>query len=307
MNAAEQIKKLNVEDPLYARFKKPEPKVEAKPASDAKPEIQTKTSSKRWLLLAALILAVAGLVYYLAESQKRVDQLSASLAQSQSQLTTVTEQLQSSGEKIDGLQQDLSQSQSHLKMQERKLTQHKNLYSELKTGQEQQTRDLQIITVQKADQAQVDSLKDNLQTVDSKVGQANSNISDLREQTTRNRSDLDSTRQELSSVKQATDTNAGQISEVKRSLEREVYNFELHEKGGVMKVLNVALSLRDINFDKQRFDLEIIANGKRIKKNDQHVNEPIYFYVEGVKKPYEILIVKVDKKFVTGHLSVPKA
>lgn len=134
MNASEQIKKLNVEDPLYARFKKPEPKVEAKPASDAKPEVKTKSSSRRWMLIAAVVLAVAGLVYYLAESQKRVDQLSATLAQSQSQLTTVTERLQSSGEKIDGLQQDLSKSQSHLKTQERKLNQHKTLYSDLKTG-----------------------------------------------------------------------------------------------------------------------------------------------------------------------------
>jgi len=108
-------------------------------------------------------------------------------------------------------------------------------------------------------------------------------------------------------LKQSSEDNQRQISDLKHSLAKEIYNFELYERGGVMKVFNVALSLKDVDFNRQRYDMEILTNAKKIKKNDQHLNEPILFYIEGISKPYEVVVTKVDKKYVVGHLSVPKS
>lgn len=307
MNISEQAKELRAEDPLFSRVKKIE-----KPIFETQPAQKPAARSRHWTLAAVAGGAVLlFLGYYLYQAQQQIEKLHANLAQSRNQLSAVTQELQKSGEKIGDLAKGLSQSQSNLKAQKGEINRYKNLYAEVKGG-------LETVSQQKADQSQVESLKtelktetsqlkENLQTVNNQVGQANSNISDLREISTRNRTDIESTREALASVRQTADTTAGQLSEVKRSLEREVYNFELQEKGGIMKVFNVALGLKDVDFLKQRYDLEIVAGGKRIKKDNHPINEPIYFYIEGVKKAYEIVITKVDKKYVVGYLSVPKA
>ena len=97
-----------------------------------------------------------------------------------------------------------------------------------------------------------------------------------------------------------------EIAGVKRSLEREYFNFELQEKGGYMKVFEVSLSLKDADWKKRQFDIYVLADGKVIQKKDQSINEPILFYFEGKKKPYEVVVTRVDKKLVVGYLSVPK-
>ena len=100
--------------------------------------------------------------------------------------------------------------------------------------------------------------------------------------------------------------NAEEIGGVKRSLDRDYYNFELQRNGGVMKVFSVSMQLKNTDFKNQRYHVEIVADGRRLNKKRVNINEPIFFYVEGQKKPYEILVNRVDKKFVVGYLSVPK-
>lgn len=310
MNVSEQVKQLQSEDPLYAHLRRIE-----------KQETETKTvqGQSRSGVWRAVVLGVvvAFLAYYLFQAQQKIEQLNQELEEDQSHLSTVADQLEDSGKKIGELEQGLTRSHSQLQVQGRELNQYKNLYEKVKSDQEDQNRELQAISSQKADQSQVESLKnelqgetqeikENLQTVNSQVTQAHSAISDLREMSVRNRTDIEDTRGALQEVRQKADATAGQLSEVKHSLEREYYNFELQEKGGIMKVFNVALSLKDADVARQRYDLEVIVGTKRIRKNDQHIREPIYFYVEGVSKPYEVVVTKVDKKFVVGYLSVPK-
>lgn len=304
MNASQQIKDLSAEDPLFSRVK----------TEKRNKEVTTRHQSSGWQW--ALILLVVGfsfLGYYLFQAQQRINRLNTNLSESQNQLTSVTRQLQDSGSKMVQLEQGLTESQSNLRTQGRELRNYKNLYSEVKVEQEQQTRDLQAVSLEKADQSQVDSLKSEtagikkqLQTVDDQVNQADSSISELREMTNRNRSDIGNTREALGTVRQTAELNTKQLADVKHSLEREYYNFELQEKGGYMKVFEVALRLKDTDSNRQRYELDVIAGGKRLRKKDHYIHEPIYFYVEGIKKPYEIVVTKVNKKYVVGYLSVPK-
>ena len=169
------------------------------------------------------------------------------------------------------------------------------------------------MAVQKVDRGRVDSLekeaasmKDDLRGVDKQVTQAHSAISGLRDTATRNRTDIGATRDALDEVRQSAEGTAGELSEFKRSFEREHFNFELHKKGGFMKVFEIHLKLKGTDFRKQRCDLEVFVDGKRIKKDDQYINEPVYFYAQDQKKPYEIVLTKVNKEYVVGYLSVPK-
>lgn len=302
------------EDPLFSTVKR-RPKAEG--ITDKQTEKQTsekrevtRTSSRKWIGVALAFLAVAGLAYYLVQAQSQIEKLNTTLAASQGQLSTVSDQLRQSQEKIGSLEQGLSQSQTQAAIQKRQLSaqanQYRSMYSELKAGQEQQGQELATVGQQKADRTEVNDLKNETGEIKRQVTEANSNISDLREVTSRNAGEIDSTKTAVASVREATEKNSKQISDVQYSLARDTYNFELTENTGIMKVFNVSLRLKDVELSKQRYDMEIFAGDKRLKKNDQLLNEPIYFYVEGVQKPYELVVTKLDKKHVIGYLSVPK-
>ncbi len=299
----EEIKRF--EDPLMGRLDKKEP---------AKTVAVTQKSKLPMILLGVGLAAVLGtVIYFLYQAQQRIEALNADLAKSQEHIESVSQTLQQSREQIGTLEKGLGQSQSQLSAQGDQLARYKSLYSDLKGQQGEQGKELEAISIRKADQAQVDDLKAETSGVQQQVGelnsrmtQVNSNISDLRQQTTRNRGDLDSHSATLDQLRSTTAANADEISGIKRSLDREYYNFELQKKGGVMKVFEVALSLKGTDFKKQRYTLEVLAGGQRLEWKNQNINAPIYFYVEGVKKPYEVLVNRVDKNFVVGHLSVPK-
>jgi len=298
------------EDPLFSTVKR-RPKAETITEKQVVEKAEARNvPAWKWLAAALGILAVVGLGYYLYRSQTQIERLNNSLTASQGQLSTVSHQLRQSQEKIGTLEQGLTQSQAQAALQKRQLSAHasqyKSMYSELKAGQEQQGQELATVGQQKADRTEVNDIRNETGEIKKQVTEHDSNISDLRQATDRNAGEIESTKTAVVSVREATDANAKQISDVKYSLSRDVYNFELTENTGIMKVFNVSLRLKDVELSKQRYDMEIFAGDKRLKKNDQLLNEPIYFYVEGVQKPYELVVTKLDKKHVIGHLSVPK-
>jgi len=52
--------------------------------------------------------------------------------------------------------------------------------------------------------------------------------------------------------------------------------------------------------------MTVIADDKSIEKKDRNVDEPMQFYVRGVRAPYELVVMEVTKDGVNGYLSTPK-
>ena len=311
MDQPDEIKQY--EDPLMDR-------VRAK--SRTTRESRSRSSDQRknyWPLIAGSLFAVGlvALAYLLYQSQQQLAALNNQLQSSQDQLVSVNEQLETSGEKIGELETGLSKSEVQLSAQQRELGRYQKLYSNLSSGQAEQGRELEAMAIGKADQEQVGALKEELQqktdglqhqvgAVNTRLDETNSNVSGLEEATESNRTEIAGNRDSLGSLTTKVDANAEEIGGVKRSLDRDYYNFELQRNGGVMKVFSVSMQLKNTDFKNQRYHVEIVADGHRMNKKRVSINEPIFFYVEGQKKPYEILVNRVDKKFVVGYLSVPK-
>ena len=261
----------------------------------------------------AFAAALGALAYYLVGAQNRIEELNTNLMASQERLVEVTEKLGESQEQIQGLETGLEKSEVRIGQQSQELGRTRNLVTNLKTENEVQTKELQAISIKKADQEDVEKLAEQASGIEEEVGevnarlsQANSSIGELRDMTTSNRSDIDGNQTAIGEVRTTADGNTVVIDGVKRSLEREYYNFELEKKGGIMKVFDVALNLKNTNVKAQRFAIEIIANGKRIKKERQPINEPIFFYSGGDNKRYELLVNRIDKNMIVGYVSVPK-
>lgn len=306
MNGTERLKEF--EDPLFAPLNK-----QAKGRTRSAEQSEPRTGNRKlWLFLTVLLAAALGaLGYFLLQANQKIEELSSTLVVNQNQLAGVSEKLEDSEKVLQALDQTLNESRSQLTTQGRELNRYRSLYTELQTGQKQQTRELEAIAIQKADQSEVEVLRSRAEELDTRVtqtaSQTNTAIADLRDLSTRNRTDLERGQEELVAVQSQVEELGTGLKEVQKSLEREYYNFELREKGGIMKVFNVALNLRKTDFSRQRFNLDIIAGTHRIRKNGQAINEPIYFYVEGTAQPYEILVSRIERNFVVGYLSIPKS
>ena len=57
---------------------------------------------------------------------------------------------------------------------------------------------------------------------------------------------------------------------------------------------------------RHRFNLELLADDVQVEKKDRTINEPIFFYVSGSKRPYELVVNEVKPNQVKGYLSTPK-
>lgn len=290
------------EDPLFAGIHKKSEKASADAAEGTRPE-----PSSRIHLWALLCLAVALSVtaYYVSEAQEKIGWMESSLTASRTQLSSVTEDLAGSQEKIQLLTRNLDQSQARIQVQGAELARYKGLYENLKESQETQQRAVSTLAARKADHEDVAALRDETANIREQVQTTSAQVGELEGTTAQNRRQIEQTRSEVGSLEKRVTANTNEIDGVKRSLEREYYNFELQKGGGYMKVFDVALSLKDTNFERRHFDLYIASNGKAVTKKDQNLNEPILFYIDGVKKPYEIVVTRIDRKHVVGYLSVP--
>ena len=258
-----------------------------------------------------LILGVLGFLLY--QAQQQIGTLSHELSQNKVQVEEITTDLKKSQAEIMNLNEGLESSKYQLVSQNRALKQYKNLYSGLKSDQEQQTAEIEAITLEKADRTEVNALKNETTQLQEQVMQTEGKVTEVSQQADQNRTQIaqsqakiEENQTQLASVKESVSFNSQEIAGVKRSLERDYYNFELQEKGGYMKVFDVSLSLKDTDWKRRQFDMYLLADGKVMQKKDHSINEPIQFYIAGQKKPYEVVVTRVDRKMVVGYLSVPK-
>lgn len=287
-----------------------------------KETVQTESSSAPrtgghpalYVLGAVVLIGLGVLGYFLFRAQQRIENLSSALSTSRQQLSTVSSTLEKSEERIENLNKGLDDSRHQLTSQGQELRQYQGLYQGIRSDQEQQTRELQVLHEQKADQTAVVQLKSEttqlqgqLADTNSSVQEARGDIAKLNTRTESNKGAIDQTRADLATVGDRSQKNASDIDGVRRSLEREYYNFELAKNGGYMKIFSVSLALRHTDVGKREYDLYVLADDKVIQKKHQAINEPIVFYTKASKKPYEVVVTRVDKKMVVGYLSVPKS
>jgi len=71
-------------------------------------------------------------------------------------------------------------------------------------------------------------------------------------------------------------------------------------------IAGVGLALKKTNVKHNRFDLNLLADDLQVEKKGRTVNEPIFFYLASSKKPYELVVNKVESDRVVGYVSVPK-
>jgi len=100
--------------------------------------------------------------------------------------------------------------------------------------------------------------------------------------------------------------NHDEVEALKELGERNIYEFTLHKGKHMEHVGPIQLGLRKVNTKHYTYSMNVLADDKNIEKKDRDLDEPVQFYVQGARAPYEIVVYKIGKNEAQGYLSTPK-
>jgi autotransporter adhesin len=257
------------------------------------------TETPRWVGLAVGILAVLSLVALgigwsasyrsgandqnlstqVQTAKQNEDVLSQRLAKSEDLNAQIQGELSVVGDKLKLTQQDAARARAQAK--------------KIQEEDAKELADVQNnVNGQLATKAEVDDLD-----------KVNGDVSGVR-------TDLESTKDKLELTRGEYGTliarNHDDIEALRRLGERDYYEFTINKKDGHQKVGDVMVELRGTNTKKNMYSVVLSADDKNYDKKNRSVNEPMYFFENGSRKPVEFVVNSVSKDKITGYLSVPK-
>ena len=179
------------------------------------------------------------------------------------------------------------------------------------TGKELNHARALVANLQKQQQSEASELKQqlSLKADGTAVGALSQDVSTTKSDLSSTRLNLDQLSKDLGMAKTEYGTliarNHDDIEALRKLGDRDYYEFTL-TKNLKQNLAGMGLTLKKTNVKHHRFDLNVLADDLQIEKKNRTVNEPIFFYVAGSKKPYELLVNKVESDRVTGYISIPK-
>ena len=90
--------------------------------------------------------------------------------------------------------------------------------------------------------------------------------------------------------------NGEELEVLKHLNDRNIYDFKLTKSKQPQHVGPVQIVLHSTDPKRYKFDMTVIADDKSIDKKDRNVDEPMQFYVRGVRAPYELVVWNVASR-----------
>jgi hypothetical protein len=251
-----------------------------------------------------LALLAVGQVYTLSRISTLRESLDAQQATFQKTLTgQMDEQLSTratamesaNAQQIDALRKEIESASKRSGSAGREVKKARALVEQLQTEQRERAEMLQQELAKKADQQQVGALSQD-------VSATRTDLDGTKKLLDSTRSDLGMARSELGTL---IARNHDEIEVLRKLGERDYFEFTL-VKGQPVRVANVGLILKKTNVKRYRFNVVLQADDMDVEKKDRTVNEPVFYYLKGQKRFYELVVNKVESKKVTGYISAPK-
>ncbi|MES1258225.1 MAG: hypothetical protein ABUS51_07335 [Acidobacteriota bacterium] len=148
-------------------------------------------------------------------------------------------------------------------------------------------------------------------TANAKLVDVGTDVAGVKTDLASTKTDLDKTKSDLKKVSGDLGitngyvaTSAKDIEELKRRGEVSITEFSLKKQKTMQKVGDISMQLEKADPKKNRFNVILLADDKRVEKKDRTVNEPLQFYVS--KSLYQIVVISVNKDQISGYLQTPK-
>ena len=259
----------------------------------------------KWVLIAlALAALAAGEFFTLSRMNTLRDQLTAQQKQLRDDLTgqlrdqvanRLTAIEQQNAQDLGALKTELDAAAKRMGSQGGELKRARTLVMQLQDQQRAQATQVEHELAQKADQQQVGALTQDVSATKTDLAATQKNLSSLT-------SDLGMARSELGTL---IARNHDDIEYLRKLGDRDYFEFTL-TKNQAAKVAGVGLTLTKTNVKRFRFTVSTMADDMELERKDCTINAPVFFYVNGSKKPYELVVNHVESNQVKGYLSTPK-
>lgn len=177
--------------------------------------------------------------------------------------------------------------------------------SKLIAQKEQEQQDMflsEIGTVR----GETDTNRKGLEDVNVKVTGVQGELDQTRESLTQTADSLANTQKDVDGISGRVGTHEAAIERLRMQGQRDVTKFQLPVSKERTKVEAVQMRVKDIDFKKNRYTLEIMADDRLVTHKDRLLNQPVEFYVMGVAQPYEVVVTDIERNQVTGYLATPK-
>jgi len=202
---------------------------------------------------------------------------------------------QQNAQELEAVKSELDDAAKRVGRQSGELKRARTMVTDLQDQQKNQTAQLEQELSQKADQKQVGDLTQDVSATKTDLNTTKTAVTTLQ-------ADLGMARSEMGNL---IARNHDDIEYLRKLGDRDYFEFTL-TKNQPAKVANVGLTLKKTNVKRYRFNLDTLVNDMQVERKDCTINAPVYFYVSGSKKPYELVINSVGSTQVKGYLSTPK-
>jgi hypothetical protein len=99
-------------------------------------------------------------------------------------------------------------------------------------------------------------------------------------------------------------TTGDALEELRMKGERDYLPFDARKKQKI-SVAAIVIELRKADYKKQRADLRLFYDDKRVDRKQVYTNTPLSFYVGADRVSYELVINQVSKDQIAGYISAP--
>lgn len=188
--------------------------------------------------------------------------------------------------------------------------QTQKLAKEIEQAKQQQSKQQQVLS--EVD-GELEQLKEVTTKTGSELGSLSGKVATVSELSEKNRDDLEATIRDLKSVKGDLGvqsgliaTNAGELNALRQLGERDYFEFDLRKEKASKRYGNVSIRLRKADEKRNKYNIEIWVDDKKMEKKDKNLLEPVQFYSYGTRIPSEIVVNKLEKDHIVGYVSVPK-
>jgi hypothetical protein len=202
---------------------------------------------------------------------------------------------QQNAEELEAVKTELDGAAKRVGAQSGELKKARTMVMQLQDQQQAQTAQLRQELSQKADEQQVGALTQDVSSTKTDLSTTQKNVSSLA-------ADLGMARSDMGTL---IARNHDDIEYLRKLGDRDYFEFTL-TKDQAAKVAGVSLTLKKANVKRYRFNLVTLVDDMAVERKDCTINSPVFFYVNGSKKPYELVVNSVASTQVKGYLSTPK-
>ncbi|MGH9734743.1 MAG: hypothetical protein ACRD8A_09165 [Candidatus Acidiferrales bacterium] len=255
----------------------------------------------RWVIVLFVIAFILlGYLVYASYSERQELRRTLSMADQKTQ--ALAAELDKTNTRIADLKGQVDVTSQKLGLTEDELARARSLAQKIRKQQQQ------------SDAAFRKQLGGFRQDTASKFGQVSSDLTSTKSDLSATRADLQATKNKLQSTIGDLGVQSGliarnhdEVEELKRLGQRDIFEFTLAKTKKPERLGPIQIQFRKFDAKHYRYTMDVVVDDKKIEKKDKTIGEPVQFYVQGARAPYEVVVFNVTKNQAKGYLSTPKS